>query len=125
MKAFLIKSTILTLIVLLIGTVVYSTFLKQYYHFLLPLTLLFFYCATNLVHAYLLKVAVSSGTRFSSKYMAINFIKMFFYLIIAVVVVMLNRDIAKVFLANFLLGYLIFSTFEVVHLSKFIRQKKD
>lgn len=125
MKRFFLQSTILTIIILLIGVLVYSTFLKSYYHILLPITLILFYCTTNLVHAYLLKIAVSSGARFNSKYMAVNFIKMFLYLLIAVAVAFSMREYAKVFLVNFLAGYLIFTTFEVVQFSKFVRQKKE
>jgi hypothetical protein len=125
MKRFFLQSTILTIIILLIGALVYSTFLQPYYNILLPITLILFYCATNLVHAYLLKIAVNSGARFNSKYMAVNFIKMFLYLLIAVAVAFSMREYAKVFLVNFLAGYLIFTTFEVVQFSKFVRQKKE
>lgn len=125
MKRFILQSTLLTIIILLIGAVAYSTFLKPFYHLLLPFTLIFFYCTTNLVHAYLLKIAVNSGARFSSKYMAVSFIKMFAYLLIAVAVALLNREYAKIFLLNFLTGYVIFTTFEVVQFSKFVRQKKE
>ena len=125
MKQFFKQSTILTVIVFVVGFLAYSTFLKSYYHILLPLTLIFFYGTTNLVHAYLLKIAVDSGARFTSKYMAVSFIKMFFYLMIAVAVAFAIREYAKIFLLNFLAGYVIFTTFEVIQFSKFIRQKKE
>lgn len=125
MKRFFIQSTTLTFIVLILGVVVYTTFLKPFYHILLPVTLIFFYGATNLVHGYLLKIAVNSGARFSSKYMAINFIKMFSYLLIAIAVALIFREYAKIFLLNFLAGYIIFTSFEVVQFSKFVRKKKN
>jgi len=125
MKHFFKQSTILTVIVFVVGFLAYSTFLKPYYHILLPLTLIFFYGTTNLVHAYLLKIAVDSGARFTSKYMAVSFIKMFSYLMIAVAVAFAIREYAKIFLLNFLAGYVIFTTFEVIQFSKFIRQKKE
>lgn len=125
MKRFFIQSTTLAIIVLILGVAAYTTFLKPFYHILLPYTLIFFYCTTNLVHAYLLKIAVNSGARFSSKYMAVSFIKMFAYLLIAVAVALLNREYAKIFLLNFLAGYIIFTSFEVVQFSKFVRQKKE
>lgn len=124
MKRFLIQSSILTIILLALGIFAYSTFLSAYYHLLLPLTLIFFYLTTNLVHAYLLKIAVDSGNRFGSKYMAVNFIKMFFYMAVAILVAFLNREYARVFLLNFLFVYLIYTTFEVVQITKFVRQKK-
>jgi len=125
MKRFIIQSTVLTIIVFTVGTIVYSTLLQAYYRPVLPFTVLFFYLVTNLVHAYLLKIAVKSGSRFTSQYMAVSFLKMFFYLAIAIVYALLNREYAKIFLANFLLLYAIYTTFEVLQFSRFVRQKNS
>ena len=123
MKRFILQSTILTIIVFILGAVVYSTFLQQYYRLILPFTVLLFYLVTNLVHAYLLKIAVKSGSRFTSQYMAASFLKMFFYLTLAVGYALLNREYAKIFLGNFLFLYAIYTAFEVLQISKFVRQK--
>jgi len=125
MKRFILQSTILTIIVFVLGTVVYSTFLQQYYLSILPFTVLFFYLVTNLVHTYLLKIAVKSGSRFTSQYMAVSFLKMFFYLAVAIVYALLNREYAKIFLGNFLVLYVIYTAFEVLQISKFVRQKNS
>jgi hypothetical protein len=123
MKQFLIKSTILTIIVFLIGTALYTTVLKSYYFSVLPLVVLFFFVITNLVHAYFLTISGKSNTRFTSNYMAVNYIKMFFYLLAAIVFVVLNKEIAKVFVANFLVLYIIYTIFEVNEFLKKIKQK--
>jgi len=125
MKRFILQSTILTIIVFFLGTIVYSTFLQQYYLSILPFTVLFFYLVTNLVHAYLLKIAVKSGSRFTSQYMAVSFLKMFFYLAVAIVYALLNREYAKIFLGNFLVLYVSYTAFEVLQISKFVRQKNS
>jgi hypothetical protein len=122
MKQFLIKSTILTIIVFLIGTALYTTVLKSYYFSVLPLVVLFFFVITNLVHAYFLTISGKSNTRFTSNYMAVNYIKMFFYLLAAIVFVVLNKEIAKVFVANFLVLYIIYTIFEVNEFLKKIKQ---
>jgi len=124
MKRFIIQSTVLTIIVFSLGAIVYSTFLRQYYLPILPIAALFFYVVTNLVHAYLLKIAGKSGSRFTSQYMAVSFLKMFFYLTVAIVYALLNREYAKIFLGNFLMLYVVYTTFEVIQFSKFVRQKK-
>lgn len=123
MKRFILQSTVFTIIVFILGAIVYSTLLQSYYRSILPITVLFFYLVTNLVHAYLLKIAVKSGSRFTSHYMAASFLKMFFYLIVAIVYALLNKENAKIFLVNFLILYIIYTTFEVLQFSKFIRQK--
>jgi len=125
MKRFILQSTILTIIILVLGTVVYSTFLQKYYLSILPFTVLFFYLVTNLVHTYLLKIAVKSDSRFTSQYMAVSFLKMFFYLAVAIVYALLNREYAKIFLGNFLVLYAIYTAFEVIQFSKFVRQKNS
>jgi len=123
MKLFLIKSTVLTAIILAIGAILYSTFLKPYFIPVLPFVVFFFFLVTNLVHAYLLKIAVKSGSRFTSQYMAVSFIKMFFYVAVAIFFVVFNREIAKPFLLNFLLLYLVYTFLEVFEFSKLVRQK--
>lgn len=123
MKAFLIKSTVLTIIIFLLGTILYSTILKPYYLTVLPVFVLFFFAVTNLVHAYLLKIAVKAGSKFTSQYMAVSFIKMFFYLAVAIVFVIFNKETAKPFLLNFLLLYIIYTFIEVYEFSKLVRQR--
>lgn len=123
MKQFLIKSTVLTIIVFFLGTVFYTTFLKHYFLSVLPIVVLFFYMVTNLVHAYLLKIAGKSSSRFTSQYMAVSFIKMFFYLAVAIVYVIFNRESAKPFIANYLLLYFVYTIFEVSEFSKVIKRK--
>ena len=123
MKNFIVKSTFLTIIVFIVGVIVYSTIFKPFYLNILPGVLVFFYIVTNLVHSYLLKIAVKSGSGFTSKYMATSFLKMFVYLIVAVAYAIINREDAKIFLINFLMFYAIYTTFEVVEISKVVRQK--
>jgi phosphotransferase system glucose/maltose/N-acetylglucosamine-specific IIC component len=123
MKAFLIKSTILTIIIFVLGTILYSTVLKPYFIPVLPFAVLFFLLITNLVHAYLLKIAGKAGSRFTSQYMAVSFIKMFFYLAVAIVFVVLNHEQAKPFLLNFLVLYVVYTFLEVYEFSNIVKQK--
>jgi len=123
MKSFLAKSSILTLIVFLLGAILYSTLLKPFYLNILPVIVVLFYIVTNLVHAYLLKISVSSGSRFTSYYMATSFTKMFFYLAVAIGYAIINKQEAKIFLVNFLMLYTVYTSFEVIEFSKVVRQK--
>lgn len=122
MKSFLVKSTLLTLLVFVLGSIVYAGVIPSLYIKVLPLIPLLFLAVTNLVHFYLLKVAAHSTARFTSKYMATGFIKMFFYMAVALGYAFVNNGQAKIFLINFLLLYIIYTTFEVVELSRVIRQ---
>ena len=123
MKSFFTKSSVLTLIIFILGAVLYATLLKPFYLEILPAVVILFFLVTNLVHAYLLKIFVGSGSRFTSHYMAVSFIKMFFYLAAGIVYAIFNKEDAKIFLINFLLLYVLYTTFEVVEFSKVVRQK--
>lgn len=122
MKNFIVKSTLLTIIVFALGAVAYSTFLKQFFLMAVPVLLIFFFVVTNLVHAYLLRIAGKSSARFTSQYMATSFLKMFFYLAVAIIYAIINKEEAKIFLINFLLLYVVYTTFEVIEFSKVVRQ---
>ena len=123
MKNFITKSSIVTIIVFILGAILYSTLIKNFYLPVLPLVVVLFYVLTNLIHAYLLKISANSGSRFTSYYMAVSFIKMFFYLAVAIVYAIMNKEDAKIFLVNFLLLYVVYTTFEVIEFSKVVRQK--
>lgn len=124
MKHFLLKSTILTFIVFGLGSILYLTIFKSYFLIVLPILLLFFYALTNLVHAYLLKIAGKSSSKFTSQYMATSFIKMFFYVAVAIIYVIFNKENSKIFIANFLLLYTVFTVFEVYEFLKVVKQMK-
>jgi hypothetical protein len=123
MKSFFAKSSFLTLLVFILGAILYSTLLKPYYLDILPVIVILFYLVTNLVHAYLLKISVNSGSRFTSYYLATSFSKMFFYLAVTIIYVFINKEEAKIFLINFLLLYVLYTSIEVVEISKVVRQK--
>lgn len=122
MKPFIIKSALLTLAVLILGGVLYATVFKVFYLQVLPFLLVFFFGVTNLVHAYLLKSAGKSGAKFTAQFMAASFIKMFFYIVVAVVYVILERENARVFIINYLLLYVVYTIFEISELRKVVKQ---
>jgi len=123
MKSFLAKSTVLTILVFMLGIVVYKWGIPKFYIPVLPLIPILFYVFTNLVHVYLLRIAAKSQARFTSHYMAASFLKMFFYMALGIGYAFANREQAKIFLINYLLLYIIYTTFEVIELSKVVRQK--
>ena len=125
MKRFILRSTSLTIIVFILGSIFYSTILSPFYLSILPIAALFFYVITNLVHAYLLKIAGKSSARFTSQYMAVSFIKMFFYLAVAIAYLILHRENAKIFIVNFLILYVLYTGIEVYEFSKVVRHKSN
>lgn len=124
MKRFFLRTTILTVLLLLAGYITYTQIIPQHFLFILPIILIFFYLATNLVHFYLLKIADKEIRKFAPRFMAASFIKMMLYMVLGLVIAVLHREEAKVFLANFLILYLCFSIVEVYEISKVVKSKK-
>jgi hypothetical protein len=75
------------------------------------------------VHAYLLKIAHRDMPKFTARFMGTSFVKMFVYLIFGVIFALLNREMAKVFLANFLFMYICFSVLEVYEITHVVKRK--
>jgi hypothetical protein len=55
--------------------------------------------------------------------MAISFLKMFFYLAVAIAFVIFNREQAKPFIGNYLMLYLVYTSFEVYEFSRVVKQR--
>jgi len=123
MKQFLIKSILLTVTLLIVGWILYSIFFQAYYLKVLPGLVLFFFVVTNLVHAYLLKIAEKSGLRFTSQYTAVSFLKMLLYLVVAVIYILIDKDNIKSFIVAFLILYVVYTVFEIIEYLKVVRQK--
>ncbi len=123
MKSFLIKTSILFLAIIAIGYVLYSQFIPHMYLPILPFALIFIYFLTNLIHSYLLKVANTNIKKFINWFMALNFSKMFIYLIFAVIYSFLHQENAKIFLINYLVFYIAFTFLEIHEIVKLIRTK--
>ena len=106
-----------------IGYVLYTEVIPEHYQIALPVALFFFYIVTNIVHVYLLGIADKNMSKFTARFMGSSFLKMFAYLIFGIVFALLNREMAKVFLANFLVMYLCFSVLEVYEITRVVKRK--
>ena len=122
LKSFVFKSTLLTAVFLVLGGVLYATVWKPFYLKILPGLLAFFYLFTNLIHAYLLRISGKSMSGFSFRYMAVSLFKFLLYLVVAIVFIWSDTANSKIFLANFLVLYIAYTTLEVREISSHIRQ---
>lgn len=121
MKSFLVKTTILLFALFLIGYIVYHEFIPELYVPILPFIVIIIYFLTNLIHYYLLKVAGNNIKKFINWFTALNFSKMFIYLIFAVGYVFLHREHAKIFLVNFLIFYIAFTILEIYEITRVVK----
>lgn len=125
MKSFIIKLTAITLGIALIGWLVFSIFLSEYYLPVLPFLLLFFFVTTILIHAYQLSLAKKDIGKFARSNMLITFFKLIIYSIVAVIYIAVDAKNAIPFVVCLMLLYLIFTFIEVSDSSKISRSTKE
>ena len=122
MKQFVLKLTAITLGLALIGGLVFSLFLPQYYLHILPFLLLFFYTVTLTIHAYQLNLIKKKPSKFTISNMLVTFLKLVLYSVVAITYIAFNPANALVFVICLMLFYLIFTFVEVAEISKVVRK---
>ncbi|MCE4566681.1 hypothetical protein INQ51_20335 [Maribellus sp. CM-23] len=121
MKSFIAKLTVLTLAIALIGWLVFSLFLPEYYLPVFPFLLGFFFVVTLAIHAYQLRIAQKDIGKFARSNMLITFFKLMTYSVLAVIYIALDRENAIQFVVGLMFLYLVYSFFEVKEVSKINR----
>lgn len=117
MKKFIINITIITAALILVGWLIFTQFIPQYYLPVFPFLLLFFAVMSVLIHAYQLQVAKKDMAKFTRSNMLTTFFKLFLYSAVAIIYIAADKVNAKVFVICFVLLYLIFTIFEVTSLA--------
>ena len=116
MKQFIINIIIISTALVLIGWLIFSKFIPQYYLPVFPFLLLFFVVSSLMIHAYQIHLAKKDLSKFTRSNMLITFFKLFLYSAFAIVYIAVDTSNAKVFVICFVLLYLIFTVFEVTSL---------
>lgn len=118
MKRFVVNIFLISVILVIIGWVIFSMFIPQYYLPVFPFILMFFAFSSVAVHAYQLQLSKKDTARFTRSNMIITFLKLFLYSAVAIVYIAVDTQNAKIFVICFILLYIIFSVFEVLSLMK-------
>lgn len=124
MKQFILRITIISLVLFVLGWLVFFQFIPQYYSPVLPFLLLFIAITTVLMHAYQLRLAKKDMAKFTRSTMLVSFLKLFLYSLFAVIYIAFDTENAKVFVICLMLLYLIFTTFEVIAITKITTKNK-
>lgn len=115
---FIKKSTLVSIVLCVIGLVVFNFFIPEYYQPKFPFLLLFFYLLSLIVQYFLYKIAKMNMLRFSARFMAITMSKMFVLIIMALVYILLNKEGAVAFIVVFFLLYVTFTILEIQDIMK-------
>ena len=116
MKQFIINITIISAALALVGWLIFSQFIPQFYLPVFPFLLLFFACSSILSHAYQFQLAKKDTAKFTRSNMLITFFKLFLYSVVAIIYIAVDTVNAKEFVICFVLLYSIFRVFEVTSL---------
>jgi hypothetical protein len=109
-------------IVLLIGSVtLFLTVLETWFNYIFPFVILYFFLFNSIQHFKLLKVSKGDPRIFHTNYMAWFGIKMFLNLSFVLIYALLNKAQAVSFILFFAFCYVVYTTFEVIALSKTLR----
>ena len=118
MKSFILKLFGASVIIALIGWLVFSLFLTQYYLPIFPFLLIFFFITTSLIHAYQLKLSKKDIGNFARSNMLITFFKLILYSVIAVIYIAMDSENAIPFVICLMILYLVFNFIEVAEISR-------
>lgn len=112
-KIFLIREAILTSIIIAIGFIIFSTFLKTYYLPVYFIILAVVSILTALFYWGLLKNSKENSVKFISNFMLYSGIKMIAYLVFITSYVFTFKEKATYFLIVFSVLYIIYTAFDV------------
>jgi MFS superfamily sulfate permease-like transporter len=118
LKRFIAKTVVISAGIALVGWLVFTLLIPQYYLPVFPLALIFFLIVTILVHAYQLKLAKTNMAKFTRSTMLVTFFKLVIYSVFAAVYIATNAENAIPFVIGLMLLYLVFSFVEVTEITK-------
>ncbi len=116
--------TSFTIIILVIGTLLFLTVFREQFMIVFPFVLIFYYASTLILHKYMLRITRNDVSKFSFKFMMLSFLKMFIYIVFGVLYIVFDEENAVNFLIVYLLLYVSYAVYEVKSVMKLINDSK-
>ncbi len=123
LKRFIAKTFGISAALVLLGWLVFSLFIPQYYLPVFPYLLIFFLLVAILVHAYQLKLAQKDVGKFARSNMLITFFKLMLYSVFAIVYIANDKEHAFAFVIALFILYVVFSFVEVTEITRISKRK--
>ena len=118
MKEFLLKITGATLILVIIGGILFHYFLNCYYLNVFPFLLLFFYSFTILTHAVQISPAKSSFSKFARIHFIITLLRLFVFSAIIILYLIFFREKVASFIVVVVILYIVYTFLETRELAR-------
>jgi hypothetical protein len=125
LNTFIKGLSLLTLLILGSGVILFLTVFKDYFLHILPVVLIFYYISTIFFHKLMLQISQNDISRFNYKFMMLSLIKMFIYIIFGVLYIVFDEKNAVVFLIVYLLLYVFYAFYEVRSVMNLINDSKS
>ncbi|PXX97026.1 hypothetical protein DF185_18550 [Marinifilum breve] len=120
-KSYILRLGLISVFLLIGSSTLFLTVLKPWFNYIFPFVILYFFLFNSFQHFKLLKLSKGDPRVFHTNYMAWFGIKLFLNLSFVIVYVLLNRAQALSFVLFFAFCYVVYTTFEVIALSKTLR----
>jgi uncharacterized membrane protein YfcA len=121
---FLKNLLILTVLVAILGALLFMTLLKEYYLDVFPFLLAFFALVTLVFHMIIERSFRKNPEKFSYVFMGLSAGKLVAILVMIVIYLIIRRETVIPFLVGTFLLYLVFTLFEVKTLLRLVQGKK-
>ncbi len=125
MKSYIIKILSISIIVSIVGFLLFYFALQQYYLQIFPVMILFFIVSNIAVHYILTKAGKKNIRQFSTYFMASIGLKLLVYMIFIITYVLMNRESATNFVIQFFALYIIYTIYETQATSKDVRNQHN
>ncbi len=120
-KSYILRLSLISVFLLIGSIALFLTVLKPWFSYIFPFVIMYFFLFNSFQHFKLLKLSKGDPRIFHTNYMAWFGIKLFLNLSFVIVYVLLNRAQALSFVLFFAFCYVVYTTFEVITLSKTLR----
>jgi len=120
-KRYISKLGILTAVLLLSSTVMYFTVLKEWFSYIFPFVIIYFFLINAIQHFKLIKSNKENPRVFYTNFMLWFGIKLALNLIFVLVYVLLNREQALSFVLFFAFCYIVYTIYEVIALTNSLK----
>lgn len=125
-KRFFYKKALLFCLVLIgLSLLLFDSVLKDFYQNYYPLQFGLIALVTFFSHLRLMYAIEQNARRFSTIFLSVMSIKLFIYIIFIVVCLLIDRTRAINFVVTFMVLYFLFTIFEVIEISNFLKKNQN
>jgi hypothetical protein len=118
MKEFLLKITGTTLILAIVGGIIFHYFFESYYLQIFPFLLLFFYSFTLLTHALQSAQAKNNFSKFARIHMVVTLLRLFVFSAIIILYLIFFREKVASFVVVVAILYIVYTFLETRELTR-------